>query len=297
MSAAENVVSLAERRAARVVESAPPRKEGYLAFPNELMDALLAADLTARQLKLALAVVRKTIGYGKEQDDCTITQLAEVAGMQRPAASKTLQQLLGMKIVSASKGRFGMLVSINPPAAWDSSPYQIDTPDDTDVSKRYAGAYQNDTHNKQSQKTSNNPPVSPQGEPATADSPAADATPPKPKRKPRAKGVKQTFAQWRDAMKAAAVKLIPEDDPVFTYADEAGLPREFLRLAWVEFRTTYTEKQASKQQLDWRAHFRDAVRRNWYKLWFLKDDGTCELTTAGLQARNAAQAADRKGAN
>ncbi|PRP71099.1 hypothetical protein BUE93_08565 [Chromobacterium amazonense] len=98
-------------------------------------------------------------------------------------------------------------------------------------------------------------------------------------------------------MKAAGTPLVPEKDPIFEYAEEAGIPREFLRLAWIEFRADHTGKRAANQQIDWRAHFRDAVRRNWYKLWFLKDDGTCELTTAGLQARNAAQAADRKGAH
>ncbi|MFC3247068.1 hypothetical protein [Chromobacterium piscinae] len=84
---------------------------------------------------------------------------------------------------------------------------------------------------------------------------------------------------------------------MFEYAAQAGIDSEFLRLAWIEFRTTYTDKLASKRYVDWRAHFRDAVRRNWYKLWWMKDDGTCELSTAGLQARNAAQAAKKKGAN
>ncbi|MGD1827361.1 Bacteriophage lambda Replication protein O N-terminal domain-containing protein [Chromobacterium violaceum] len=296
MSAAEKVIHLAARRPAAEV---PPRKEGFLAIPNELMDALLAADLTGRQLKLALAVVRKTIGYGKSEDDCTITQLAEVAGLHRPDASKALQQLLDLGIISARKGRHGQLVSLNPPSSWRSGgAEQNATSTATNVAKRYAGPSQNATHNKQSQYPSNSiPPISPQGEPVPAAGPAEDATPPKPKRQPRAKGTKRTFAQWRDETKAAGAALIPEDDSVFEYAAQAGIDREFLRLAWIEFRTTYTDKLASKQYVDWRAHFRDAVRRNWYKLWWMKDDGTCELSTAGLQARNAAQAADKKGAN
>lgn len=296
MSAAEKVVSLAERRAQ--AEEATPRKEdGFLPFPNDLMDALLAANLSARQLKLALAVIRKTLGYGKAEDDCTITQLAEVAGLHRPDASKALQQLLAMNIIRARKGHYGQLVSIARPAEWQLDPEQNTTPATTNVANHYAAPWQNATHKRQSQNTSLIPPESPPSEPAAADSPAADLTPPKPKRKPRAKGLQRTFAEWRDAMKAAGTPLVPEKDPIFEYAEEAGIPREFLRLAWIEFRTDYTGKRAAKPQIDWRAHFRDAVRRNWYKLWFLKDDGTCELTTAGLQARNAAQAADRKGAH
>ncbi|MDH0342853.1 replication protein [Chromobacterium haemolyticum] len=289
MSAAEKVINLAARRAEVAVVETDRQQGGFVAIPNELMDALLSADLTARQLKLALAVVRKTLGYGKEEDDCTITQLADVAGLQRSNASVAFQQLLDMNIISARKGRHGSLVSVNPPAGWTLEAYQNNTKADTSVSNQYAGAYQNDTHNKQLQNTTTFPPVSPLGDQA--------AEPAKPARKPRAKGVKRTFAQWRDETKAAGAPLIPEDDEVFTYAEEAGIERDFLRLAWIEFRTVYTGKSKSKQYIDWRAHFRDAVRRNWYKLWFLKADGSCELTTAGLQASNAAKAADRKGAN
>lgn len=284
MSAARKVVDLAAYRAqAPTPEKKPSMQEGFLAIPNELMDALLAADLTGRQLKLALAIVRKTIGYGKAEDDCTITQLAEVAGLHRPDASKTLQQLLDLNIVSARKGRYGQLVSINAPDAWNTDPSQNTTDNTTNVANHYAEPYQNATHNRQYQNTSTTPPVSPSG-----DQPSAADVPAKPKRAARAKSAKVTFAQWRDAVKASGEKLIPENDPVFEYATDAGIKIEFLQLAWVEFREAH--KNRTKKYADWRAAFRNSVRGNWYKLWWLKPDGTCELTTAGVQARNAAEA-------
>lgn len=93
---------------------------------------------------------------------------------------------------------------------------------------------------------------------------------------------------WLEAVKAAGEKPIPDGDPVFTYADGIGLPREFLHLAWLEFRTGHLQSQ--KRQRDWRAHFRNAVRRNWLKLWYL-DGETYALTTAGQQARIAREKA------
>lgn len=284
MSAARKVVDLAAYRApAPAPEKKPSMQEGFLAIPNELMDALLSADLTGRQLKLALAIVRKTLGYGKAEDDCTITQLAEVAGLHRPDASKTLQQLLDLNIVSARKGRYGQLVSINAPDAWNNGPLQNTTGNTTNVANHYAEPYQNATHNRQYQNTSTTPPVSPSG-----DQPSAADVPAKLKRAPRAKSAKVTFAQWRDAAKASGEKLIPETDPVFEYAADAGISIEFLQLAWVEFREAY--KDNGKQYADWRAVFRTCVRRNWYRLWFEHQDGSYQLTTAGVQARNAAEA-------
>lgn len=42
--------------------------DGYTRFANELLEAIASADLTARQLKVMLAYVRKTYGFNKKTD-------------------------------------------------------------------------------------------------------------------------------------------------------------------------------------------------------------------------------------
>ena len=91
----------------------------------------------------------------------------------------------------------------------------------------------------------------------------------------------QTFL---DDCKAKGEKPILKDDPVFKYADETGLPDEFLRLHWLEFKERYTVPDA-KRYKDWRSVYRKSVRGCWFKLWFLRADGTCGLTTQGEQAK------------
>ena len=76
---------------------------------------------------------------------------------------------------------------------------------------------------------------------------------------------------WLEEARLKNEKPIPEDDAVFVYADSVGIPTEFLRLAWLEFRHQHTQPNA-KRQKDWRAHFRNAVRKNWHHLWYLKGD-------------------------
>ena len=90
---------------------------------------------------------------------------------------------------------------------------------------------------------------------------------------------------WLDQTTAKGEKPIPEDDPVFAYAKQVGIPIDFLRLAWLEFRHKHTQPN-SKRQKDWRAHFRNAVRNNWHKLWYLNGD-EYQLTTVGMQAQRA----------
>ena len=42
--------------------------DGYTRLANDLLDALIEADLTKHQYKVALAVIRKTYGFNKSMD-------------------------------------------------------------------------------------------------------------------------------------------------------------------------------------------------------------------------------------
>lgn len=99
----------------------------------------------------------------------------------------------------------------------------------------------------------------------------------------RKRGSKRRFDDWRADCKERGEKPIPEDDPVFAYAEDVGLPLDFVRLAWIEFSRVYSQEGA-KNYINWRQHFQNYVRKNYGKLWFRdKRTSTWELTTAGQQ--------------
>ncbi|MBN3788299.1 hypothetical protein [Burkholderia sp. Ac-20353] len=91
-----------------------------------------------------------------------------------------------------------------------------------------------------------------------------------------------TMAEFLDACKAAGEMSIPADDPAYRYAERAGIPDDFLELAWLEFRERHLDNPAKKYR-DWRAAFRNCVRDNWFRLWRYAD-GQCVLTVTGEQA-------------
>lgn len=95
-----------------------------------------------------------------------------------------------------------------------------------------------------------------------------------------------SLKSWLESVKAAGEVALPPSDAVFVYAEEIGLPDEFLHLAWREFLHTYKQPGA-KRYRDWRAVFRKAVRQNWMKLWWL-DGQNYSLTTTGVQAQRVA---------
>lgn len=90
---------------------------------------------------------------------------------------------------------------------------------------------------------------------------------------------------WLTTIKAMGEQPMPETDPVFDYAEQAGIPMEFMRLCWVEFRDRYSQPNA-KRYKDWRAVYRKAVRANWFRLWRSTPEGYM-LTTEGQQAQRA----------
>ena len=94
-----------------------------------------------------------------------------------------------------------------------------------------------------------------------------------------------------DDCRKAGQKAIPEGHAVFAYAAKVGIPDEFLRLHWLEFKDRYTMPDAKRYKA-WADVFHKSVKGNWFKLWFASNDGSYALTTVGQQAqRNHQEAA------
>lgn len=104
-----------------------------------------------------------------------------------------------------------------------------------------------------------------------------------PSGKPASRAVE--IDTWLDSL-PEGVDPIPANDPIIGYAEQTRIPVEYLELAWDMFAAAYRDKH--KRQKDWPGTFRNAVKGNWYKLWYFTTDGECKLTTAGEQAKRAA---------
>ncbi|HEY9147086.1 MAG TPA: hypothetical protein VIN36_10410 [Thiobacillus sp.] len=107
-------------------------------------------------------------------------------------------------------------------------------------------------------------------------------------KKRKAKSPEVTFAQWTESLDGA--DAIPPDDPVFTTAAKAGIPREFVALAWEWMQNTYGPDGPRKAKVytDWRQAFRNAVEGNWPEYWAVNRQGEFYLTTKGVTAQRAA---------
>jgi hypothetical protein len=108
----------------------------------------------------------------------------------------------------------------------------------------------------------------------------------------RPRGKKLTFAEWVDSIRSKGEKAISDHKPIWDYAERAGLPADFIEIAWLRFKEKYLSGGGvSKTYVDWRAAFRDHVEGNYLGLWYWSDkDSQWRLTTAGVQADRIAEA-------
>lgn len=82
--------------------------DGFTRIANELLEAVLEADFTARQLKIVLAVIRKTYGFGKKFDRIANTQIAQITGIHHTHVCKTKNELIDMGVLALEGRKIGI---------------------------------------------------------------------------------------------------------------------------------------------------------------------------------------------
>jgi len=103
--------------------------------------------------------------------------------------------------------------------------------------------------------------------------------------KKRKRSVDQTLPEWLESLNGEAP--IPKDSAVLKFATSAGIPFDYIRIAWVHFKQIMTAKQ--KTQKDWRQTFNLYVQKDYMRLWAFNQNNECYLTTAGKQVQNSLQ--------
>ncbi|HAJ7096479.1 TPA: hypothetical protein HNO02_22190 [Escherichia coli] len=83
-------------------------EDGFMRVANEITDSLLMADLTVRQLKVMLAIMRKTYGFNKPMDRLTNTQIAAMTGIHHTHVCAAKRQLIERKFLIVDGVKIGV---------------------------------------------------------------------------------------------------------------------------------------------------------------------------------------------
>ena len=79
--------------------------EGYVPVPNAYFEYL--ADLSGAEVKVLLAILRKTAGWRKESDEISLSQLEQMTGLDRKSVIKGLRGLLERGLVAQTQAAAG----------------------------------------------------------------------------------------------------------------------------------------------------------------------------------------------
>ncbi|HBC6251453.1 TPA: replication protein [Proteus mirabilis] len=82
--------------------------DGYTRIANELLESLSCCNLTVRQLRVMLAIIRKTYGFGKKVDRISDSQLADVSGLSRQNVNKAKKELILMNYLIIEGNKIGV---------------------------------------------------------------------------------------------------------------------------------------------------------------------------------------------
>lgn len=80
----------------------PQCEDGFTKIANELLEALIRADLSGHCFRIALLIIRKTYGFGKLNDLISLSQMAKMSGLSVSRCSQIVNLLEGRNIATVS---------------------------------------------------------------------------------------------------------------------------------------------------------------------------------------------------
>lgn len=102
----------------------PQLEDGHTQISNELLEAITAHPFKQTTLRVLLALIRKTYGFNKKEDDLSASQLGALLGdMKRQHITTALNELAGMRVIHKRPGKYGSIVGVNKDySQWLDSP-------------------------------------------------------------------------------------------------------------------------------------------------------------------------------
>ena len=90
----------------------PQTENGFTMIANELLETILGSGFSLHEQSVILAVIRKTYGYGKKEDDMSAAQIGAMCGVARQHVTSALNVLAARNVINKRPGRFGMIIGI-----------------------------------------------------------------------------------------------------------------------------------------------------------------------------------------
>lgn len=100
-------------------------QRGFTRMDNDLYEALISADLSGRELRVALAIHRLTVGYGQQVSRISASYIAEMANLRRENVSRIISSLMSQGVLYRTGGSQSP-IGLSDPKNWKITPKHTD---------------------------------------------------------------------------------------------------------------------------------------------------------------------------
>ena len=80
------------------------KSQGFTRMDNDLYEALISAELSGRELRVALAIHRLTVGFNQETARIAASYIAEMSGIHREDVSRAICELIRQRVIYRTGG-------------------------------------------------------------------------------------------------------------------------------------------------------------------------------------------------
>lgn len=94
--------------------ASPQLENGYTTIANELLDALCRIRVPGEATQVLMAILRKTYGFKRKEDEIALSQICAITGLDRPTVCRAINKLVEMNLIGKkANGKKGNILAIN----------------------------------------------------------------------------------------------------------------------------------------------------------------------------------------
>ncbi len=94
-------------------KASPQLENGYIQIANELMDAILRYPFRNSELKIVLAIIRKTYGWKKKKDRLSFSQISNLVKISSRHTKRVIKRLVIDNVVFKEKDGNNNVLGLN----------------------------------------------------------------------------------------------------------------------------------------------------------------------------------------
>lgn len=91
----------------------PQLENGYYKIANEIADAFCRIRIPGEVWQVLHVILRKTYGFGKKEDEISLSQFSEITGMIKPHVFRALRKAIKMNLITKKGNGYHIRYSFN----------------------------------------------------------------------------------------------------------------------------------------------------------------------------------------